>query len=350
MIGDTEVVTPGRGMMDLKQAMNQFERHASEGRRLSPLTVAAYTSDVRQFISWCEEQGIGLEVEDVTASVIEEWAASRADVSPSTLQRNLASLSSMFSFLEKRELVFRNPVALVDRPRCPESQPVCLNDDHLQRLLEVVEDRQERALLLTMALLGLRRSEVLKLNLGDVDFATARVHIHNSKGGKSRVLPIPSELRPVLQEHLAGGHRSGEEPLFLSKHGRRLSRSALARLFAGWLAAADLADRGLTPHSCRHGAATRWLKAGLNIRDVQLLLGHGDIGITARYLHVTIDDLAEELEAKVSLVAEERRDSQPTGSREDRDGWENLLSRLSSDQREALMAVAQSMVTSEAGQ
>ncbi|MEA3401055.1 MAG: tyrosine-type recombinase/integrase [Armatimonadota bacterium] len=329
--------------MHLTEALQRFTKHATDGRRLSPRTVASYASDIRQFLSWCEGQADSCTVEDVTPSLVEDWAASRSHVAASTLQRNLASLSSMFDFLVRRGIVPRNPVDLVDRPRCPDPQPVCLTDDQLRRLLDVVADARERAILLTMALLGLRRSEVLKLNVGDVDLAAARLHVREAKGGKSRVLPIPSELRPALEEHLKAQDRGPDEPLFLGCHGRRLSRSALARLFNKWLNTAGLADRGLTPHSARHGAATRWLQSGLSLRHVQLLLGHADIAVTAGYLHVSVDDIAEQLEAKVSVL--DTNDRTPVGGQSLPSRWADVLSRLTDDQQQVLMDVARSMLS-----
>ena len=334
--------------MHLIDALGLFCQHASNGRRLSPRTVASYASDIRQFLSWCEHQEESCAAEDVTASLVEDWVASRSHIAATTLQRNLASLSSMFDFLHKRQIVSGNPVDLVDRPRCPDSQPVCLRDDQLTRLLQVVEDTRERAILLTMALLGLRRSEVLGLNVGDVDLVTARLHVRHTKGGKSRMLPIPSELRPALKEHMDAQQRGADEPLFLGAHGRRLSRSALARLFSKWLHDAGLADQGLTPHSARHGAATRWLKAGLSVRHVQLLLGHSSLDVTSRYIHLTLDDIAAELENHVSALGHE--DDEQAGA----DGhipaeWARVLGRLSHEQRAALMAVARSMTADAEG-
>jgi len=334
--------------MYLIEALERFTKHATEGRRLSPRTVASYASDIGQFLSWCEAQGKSCAVEDVTASLVEDWAASRSHIAASTLQRNLASLSSMFDFLFKRKIVAGNPVDLVDRPRCPDSQPVCLRDDQLRRLLQVTGDTRERGILLTMALLGLRRSEVLDFNVGDVDLATARLHVRHAKGGKSRMLPIPSELRPALKEHMDAQQRRADEPLFLGAHGRRLSRSALARLFSRWLHDAGLADQGLSPHSCRHGAATRWVKAGLSLRNVQLLLGHSSLDVTSQYTHLTVDDIAAELEANVSALGHED-DEQAGADSQISSEWARVLGRLSHEQGAALMAVARSMTADAEG-
>jgi len=230
----------------------------------------------------------------------------------------------------------------VDKPRCPDNQARHLTEEHLRKLLTVVEDARERAILLTLVLLGLRRSELLHLDARDVDLSANRIHIRNAKGGKSRVLPVPSDLRPALQQYIAEHRPDGHHPLFLGCHGRRLSRSALGRLFDKWLQAAGLQDEGLTPHSCRHGAATRWLRAGLNLRDVQLLLGHADISVTARYLHSSVDDIAAQIDAKVPSIDSAGGPScrRPTVE----PMWQDVLTQLTQQQRQALLSVAKSML------
>jgi site-specific recombinase XerD len=328
--------------MHVRRALALFQEHAAQARRLSPRTVSSYTSDLKQFIAWLGTQDdVSVEVGKIPPADIEQWVASRQHVCPATLQRNLSSLSGLFRFLAKRRLVPHNPVSLVDKPRCPERHPHPLTEERLKRLLAVVQDTRERAILLTLALLGVRRGELLQLNVRDVDLTANRIHIQHAKGGRYRVLPIPAQLKPALEQYLAEHLRPADEALFLGCHGRRLSRSALGRLFDGWLQAAGLADEGLTPHSCRHGAALRWLKAGLSLRHFQLLLGHRDIAVTAGYLRLTVDDLAEQLATKVPSVNREREAG--LGCSAIDPVWDDLLSRLSEPQRQALLSVARSM-------
>ncbi|MBN1460729.1 MAG: phage integrase family protein, partial [Armatimonadetes bacterium] len=217
-----------------------------------------------------------------------------------------------------------------------------LTTDQMERLLAVAEGSSERAVSALLCYLGLRRGEVVSLDCGDVDLSASRIHIRNSKGGKSRTLPIPPELRPSLEVHLPDRDGIPSDPLFLSCRGNRLSRSALGRLFDRWLERADLQGLGLSPHSCRHGCASRWLRSGLTIVEVQQLLGHSSVDVTGKYCHASVEEIAGSLEAKVAPLGQgvdlPSEGSVPAA-------WEEVLARLDPDQSAALLILARSMVS-----
>ena len=327
------------------ESVQLFAEHAVQGRRLSALTIRAYESDLRGFVAWRTEHGLPLTVGAVQAADIEDYAADCGHLSPATVRRRLDAISSLFKFLVKRGLAAINPVDSVDRPRCPDTQRPHLTPEQMGRLLEVVEQTNERAILLLLCLLGLRRSEVLKLNIGDVEVATGRLHVLQSKGGHSRILPIPSDLTPVLQAQLSDRDSGPEDPLFVSSRSNRLSRSVLARLFGKWLKLAGLDGLGLSPHSCRHGAASRWLNSGLNIIEVQHLLGHSSVDVTGRYCHASLSQIAAAIESKVPALGASpspvSADGVPTE-------WHGVLAKLDDKQREALLTIARSMAPSTA--
>ena len=331
--------------MEFAGSVQLFVEHAARGRRLSALTIRAYRSDLRDFVAWRTEHRLSLTVEDVQAADIEDYAADCGHLSPATVRRRLDAISSLFKFLVKRGLAPINPVDSVDRPRCPDTQRPHLTPEQMGRLLEVVEQTSERAILLLLCLLGLRRSEVLNLDIGDIDLAAGRIHIRRSKGGRSRTLPIPSGLQPVLQSHVAERDSGPESPLFVSCRGNRFSRSVLSRVFGKWLKLAGLDGLGLSPHSCRHGAATRWLNSGLNIVEVQHLLGHASVDVTGRYCHASLSQIAAAIESKVPALGTSpspvSADGVPTE-------WHDVLAELDADQRAALLTLARSMVPAPA--
>ena len=328
--------------MDLAEAARLFGEHATQGRRLSPLTVRAYLGDLSGFAQWRRDRGLPSDVREVRAAEIEDYAADCSGVSPATLRRRLDALSSFYRFLVKRRLADTNPVDQVDRPRCPDSHRAYLTEAQMARLLDVVHDTHERAILLLLCLLGLRRSEVVNLDSGDVDLVASSIQIRQSKGGRSRSLPIPSDLGPVLAAHLAERQGAPSDPLFLSYHRNRLSRSALARLFARWLREAGLEGLGLSLHSCRHGCASRWLKSGLTIVEVQHLLGHRSVDVTGQYCHTSLDETAAALEAKVAPLGQNVPD-RPAVTDDVPPQWREVLSRLSGEQSDALLTIARSM-------
>ena len=209
-------------------------------------------------------------------------------------------------------------------------------------LAAVVERTDEQAILLLLCLLGLRRSEVVNLNCGDVDLTGKRLEIIQSKGGHSRTLPIPDELAPALEAQLAERNAGPHEPLFLSHTGQRLSRSVLARLFSRRLADAGLEGLGLSPHSCRHGAASRWLRAGLTIIEGQQLLDHRDVGTTGRYCHASLDDISAAMTEKLRPIGQQPNPSSASTAPGE---WGKILGQLTPDQETALLTLARSMVS-----
>ncbi|MBU0609362.1 MAG: tyrosine-type recombinase/integrase [Armatimonadetes bacterium] len=327
--------------MDLREALSLFEDHAEKGRRLSPLTVAAYRGDALAFSAWREDRGLSLQVGDVLPPEIEAYLAACPQASSATLRRRLDALSSLYRFLVKRGLATGNPVDQVDRPRLPDNRRAHLTEAHMARLAAVVERSDEKAILLLLCLLGLRRSEVVKLDCGDIDLTGGRIEVRQSKGGHSRVLPIPSELATALQTYLRQRNGDPHAPLFVSQTGQRLSRSVLARNFSRWLADAGLEGLGLSPHSCRHGAASRWLKAGLTIIEAQALLGHRDTSTTGKYCHASLDDISAAMSEKLRPIGQQPDVATTTTAPGE---WGEILGQLTPDQEAALLTLARSMV------
>ena len=327
--------------MDLAEAVQLFGEHGTQARRLSALTVRAYAGDLSAFTEWRRAQGLSLDVRDVQSAEVEDYMASCGGVSPATIRRRLDALSSLYKYLVKRRLADTNPVGEVDRPRCPDRHRAYLTEAHMAGLVEVVRDTQERAILSSLCLLGLRRSEVVNLDCGDVNLAAGTLHIRQSKGGRSRLLPVPDDLAPALDDHLTERKGGPSDPLFLSSHHKRLSRTSLARLFSRWLKEAGLEGLGLSLHSCRHGCASRWLKSGLTIVQVQHLLGHQSVDVTGKYCHVSLDETAASIAAKVAPLGQPQ--IAPPASDAPLD-WGAVLGQLDEAQASALLTLARSMV------
>ncbi len=326
-------------------AFQLFRDHARKARRLSEPSVQAYGGDVRDFVAWRTKNTLPLTVKDVEPAEIEDFIADCSHLSPASIRRRLDAISSLFRFLMKRDLAQANPIDSVDRPRCPDSHRPHLTEQQMTKLADVVQDPQDRTILALLCQLGIRRSEITRLDIGDVDLANNRLQIRQSKGGRSRTLPIPSDLEPVLRDHLAERNSAPESPAFVSCRGNRLSRSVLGRLFSKWLKLAGLDGLGLSPHSCRHGAATRWLNSGLSIVEVQHLLGHASVDVTGRYCHTSLSQIAAAIESKVPALG---TSPSPISADDMPREWHDALVQLDGDQRAALLMIARSMASSKA--
>ena len=176
--------------------------------------------------------------------------------------------------------------------------------EDIRRLEAVTRGARERAIFLTFVLTGVRRSELINLDLQDLDteWWTLRVR---GKGSKERTVPVPPMLREALMNYLQVRSAVGCPALFVNAEGRRLRPRSLQRMMRRWLRDAGLADRGYTIHSLRHSFATLLVRNHADLRTVQELLGHSDISSTARYLHADLRSKAAAVNALEVVLRED---------------------------------------------
>jgi site-specific recombinase XerD len=131
---------------------------------------------------------------------------------------------------------------------------------------------------------GMRRSEIAQISLEDLDLENRQLLVHG-KGAKERVVPLADQAVAAIEQYLPHRVQTQSHRLFVSQFGEPISGRAISRMLARTLGKAGLAGKGITPHKLRHTFATHLIRSGADIRTVQELLGHADIGTTARYLH-----------------------------------------------------------------
>jgi len=257
-------------------------RGGAPGAGLDPLAVTG--ADLADFVS--ELAGGGVD---------------RPAVAPATLQRKIACLRSFYRHLRREQIIDHDPTAELRPPRSRGRLPKVLSRDEVNRLMaqpqgESVGALRDRALLETMYACGLRASEAIGLELSalDLDDATLRAF---GKGSKERLVPIGSAAVSALQRYLARGRPRliglrDETHVFLNMRGRPLSRQGLYKIVQGHAASAGLAGK-MSPHTLRHTFATHLLAGGCDLRSLQEMLGHADIGTTQIYTHLTTDRLRD---------------------------------------------------------
>jgi len=216
--------------------------------------------------------------------------------SKSTTARKLATLRSFYKFCLKRSYVASNPLVTIRTPKQDKRLPKFLEEEEVRRLLETPDvttllGARDRAMLETMYSTGIRVSELVDLNIADVDFVGEALHIRG-KGKKARITPIsPTALawiRRYMDMRRADPRSANFDPqaLFVNKHGQRLSTRSVRRKLDKYLAQAGL-DPSVSPHTLRHSFATHMLNRGADLRSVQQLLGHQSLSTTQIYTHVT---------------------------------------------------------------
>ncbi|MGD8861521.1 MAG: site-specific tyrosine recombinase XerD [Myxococcales bacterium] len=272
--------------------------HLRAERGLSPHTVSAYATDLRRLLGHLDESGQDLASADVGTVSSLLLAASREGLGARSQARLLSSLRGLFRFLRSERLLEGDATELLDSPRLQRKLPSLLTRDEMLRLLEAPDPGHPRgirdvAMLHVMYAAGLRVSELVGLSLGDLDLRGGYLAAFG-KGRKRRLVPIGRPACTAVERYLSevrGRWARGSEPaLFLTHHGRPMSRQGFWKAVRRYAAAAGITKR-ITPHMLRHSFATHLLQGGADLRTVQTMLGHADISTTQIYTHVTGDHL-----------------------------------------------------------
>ena len=274
--------------------IDAFMRHLEHERRLSPHTCAAYRRDLSHAARYFDRAG-GREWAAITASEIQGYAAwcHRNGLGGRSIQRRLSALRTLLDFLVREGRAEHNPARAVHAPRVARRLPRALDPDLVAHLLDDDSDTsyegvRDRAILELFYSSGLRLAEVQGLSLADLDLAAGVVSVLG-KGGKRRVVPVGRKARQALERWLQV-RRAGPEPVvFVTRAGRRIGARTIQERVRRW---ARRFGVELHPHMLRHSFASHLLESSGDLRAVQELLGHSDLGTTQIYTHLDFQHLA----------------------------------------------------------
>lgn len=290
----------------MQTIIERFSTYLQHERDVSPHTYKNYLVDLQQFHSFVQEKypriasdGEG-RLSEVDASVIREYVSRMYDSwSPSSMARKLASLRTFFNYCMRVGIVSSNPAKEVATPKIPKRVPKFLTVDEVFALLDAAagEDvlgARDRAILELLYASGLRVSELVGLNIEDVDLKSGTVRVLG-KGRKERIVPMGEKARTSLDTYLQKRHQllgkvANEKGFFLNRHGGRLTARSIERLLGKYIRRSGL-QKSVTPHVLRHTFATHLLGAGADMRGIQELLGHSSLSTTQKYTHVGVDKL-----------------------------------------------------------
>jgi integrase/recombinase XerC len=278
--------------------LQRFRRHLASERRLSAHTVAGYLRDLEALRRWCERNGIE-HWESLDAQHVRRFAAHShaAGLGARSLARRLAAVRTFCEFLLRERVLKYNPGVDIRAPKAPKRLPHTLDADMMARLLALQpRDPLETRDLAIMELLyssGLRLAELLALDLGDLDRGDRTVRVLG-KGAKTRIVPVGRAALQAMQRWLrerAAYAGPAQQAIFVGRGGRRLgSRAVQLRLKSH--AVRQGLPLGVHPHLFRHSFATHLLESSRDLRGVQELLGHANIGTTQIYTHLDFQHLA----------------------------------------------------------
>lgn len=296
----------------MQQYIDEFMQHLKYERNLSEHTLRNYASDLEQFydhIAPPDRDGNRRQV-DIRALdnlTIREFMASlyEKQKKKSSIHRKIAVLRTFFRFLCREGVLEVNPASMVASPRVERKLPNHLTIEQAIRFietpdLETVLGQRDRAILELLYASGVRVSELVNLNLPDIDFANQTVRV-KGKGRKERVVPFGDHALRALQMYLEvrGELLIEAEPdkidplaVFMNYQGTRITTRSVGRMIDKYIKiCADI--HHISPHSLRHSFATHLLDAGADLRTIQELLGHVRLSTTQQYTHVSTDRLME---------------------------------------------------------
>lgn len=318
-----------------------FTSYLMDERHFSHYTARCYGADLRQYIEFlCEEHGIEMKdqaeqaayarlsgtaqpngvaaigpqtitgfIAEANPDSIREFLAhlGEKEYSAATMARKIATLRSFYKWSHKRGLTRTNPMTAIRTPRQSKRLPKAITVDQIEKLLATPSDRdvlglRDRAMLETLYSTGIRVSELVGLNIEDLDEGGEALHVRG-KGKKERIVPLGMHALAAVKRYADmvradarcanwwSEDGSGKSrPLFVNKHGKRLSSRSVRRKLDKYLISAGL-DPDISPHTLRHSFATHLLENGADLRSVQELLGHQSLSTTQIYTHLTTQRL-----------------------------------------------------------
>lgn len=279
----------------MQRYIDKFMNYMKVEKNASPHTITNYMVDMNVFKGFLGDK----EIETVDHLSLRRYLAElRAkNYSKRTVARKLASLRSFFRFLFREGHIKKNPITAVLTPKLDKKLPVFLDVAKIDRLLSAPTDKdlmglRDRALLETLYSTGIRVSELVGLDLRDIDFISGVIKVLG-KGHKERVVPIGEPALAAIKKYVdkkAPVKVNDKDAVFLNKSGARLTDRSVRRVLDKHIKTCSVSEK-ISPHSLRHSFATHLLDRGADLRSVQELLGHMNLSTTQIYTHVTMERL-----------------------------------------------------------
>jgi integrase/recombinase XerC len=288
--------------MDFDTAATHFLKHLRLVKGVSEHTLRAYSLDLRAFRLFSSEENKVLFLEFVTKRNVRRYLSHLHEqkASVKTVHRKLSSLRSFFKFAIREKLVEASPLEEISSPKKERRLPISIGYAEVEQLLAQPEltsylGLRDRAIMELLYSSGLRLSEIVGLNRRDFDERSLTLQIFG-KGKKQRMAPITETAAGWILQYLESPERmldtkahkaeADSKAIFLNRWGKRLSSRSVDRNFAAYLKSSGLSER-IVPHTIRHTIATHWLENGMDLKTIQLLLGHTSLSTTTIYTHVS---------------------------------------------------------------
>lgn len=280
----------------MQEAFKSYLNYLEAERNFSPYTVRNYRADLVDFFQFLKTKGIG-SLGEVDKHVLRDYLSNLTDrkLVKASIARKMSALRSFFSYLVREGITDTNPAAAISSPKLEKRLPSFLTVAETVRLLTTPdltkpEGFRDRALMEFLYASGLRVSELVSLNLEQVNLETGEIRVWG-KGAKERVVLIGKPAAAALSTYISEGRsrltgKKATSALFLNRYGERIITRQVEKIVEKYGRIAGIGKR-VHPHLLRHTFATHLLDGGADLRVVQELLGHADLSSTQIYTHVT---------------------------------------------------------------
>lgn len=282
----------------MKEYLKHFLHYLAVERGLARNTLEAYERDLTSFLEYMsDKQGITtLDQVDRVHIVNYLMFLRESGRASSTVARTMTSIRSFFKFLVREQILAADPSIYMDTPKTDKKLPKVMNLEEVERLLDAPQVKEpagirDKAMLELLYASGIRVSELVSLNVGDLNLGMGFVRCIG-KGSKERIIPLGRIALDWLDRYIQTARpkllkgRLREQALFVNRNGGRMTRQGFWKIIKQYGKEANI-DKDITPHMLRHSFATHLLENGADLRAVQEMLGHSDISTTQIYTHVT---------------------------------------------------------------
>ncbi|MBP2653768.1 MAG: xerD 7 [Firmicutes bacterium] len=282
--------------------VNEFINYLAVERGLAQNTLESYGRDLRQYQNFLQSGQLDF-IKDSNRNTIINYLSNLQSKgrAVSTISRNLAAIKSFYQYLVRERYLEKDPAVHLESPKLEKKLPKVLSIGEVEELLRqpntfLPAGLRDKAMLELLYATGIRVSELISLNISDVNLDMGYIKCFG-KGAKERIVPLGSIAAKCVQEYIQRGRQKlvrtyEEAALFVNHHGNRLTRQGFWKIIKKYAMEASI-NKEITPHTLRHSFATHLLENGADLRSVQEMLGHADISTTQIYTHVTKNRLKE---------------------------------------------------------
>lgn len=279
----------------MRAYIQQYVDHLRIEKGLSENSIDVYTRDLLEFAKFVKVSSVS----KLARTHIREFLCflSEKNNQPITRRRKLTSLKNFFIFLENENKIKNNPTKNIPTIKVQAKEPSYLSEGELRKLLKAINDdktkykKRNEILMRILIETGVRLSEVVNLDIGNID-TEARLITVRRKGGQEQSVPINSDLTRLIRLFTKGKDKS--EPLLISSFGKRITQRRVGLLIQEYFKKAGIQKANISCHSLRHSFCSRLLEKGVDLKTIQLLAGHKNISTTERYLHIANTKLRKE--------------------------------------------------------